>query len=129
MTRHITIPKVGERWESKGAHGPKRREVVSVIYTAGGRVRVAWMDWMNPSKASECLETSWLEFTREAYKIREGNDVVPCCNTCHFWWDDRDGEIGVCRARPPQRVDQDVTAWPQTGKNDWCGSWSFREDQ
>ncbi len=120
-------PRVGERWEARGTHGTKRREVVSITYTSDGRMRISWKDWMNPTRAGDCLESSWCEFKRRgSTKVRDGDDVVPNCASCRFWWDGPQGDTGTCRAQPPQ-IDQGTTVWSETSKTDWCGSWELRD--
>lgn len=49
------------------------------------------------------------------------------CDTCAYWADDGDGS-GECRRHAPRpRPTDEVTHWPSTLPDDWCGDWEDGE--
>jgi hypothetical protein len=57
------------------------------------------------------------------------------CSTCRFFQADGSGVTGLCRVAPPvtpqirgNRV-MAVGYWPTVYADDWCGSYTQRDDQ
>ncbi len=65
-----------------------------------------------------------------------GSTVRKTCQRCVFW-EEREGELGVCRVNSPQpiRAMRPVMGapvytvlWPQTRESDWCSQFEARWD-
>lgn len=52
-----------------------------------------------------------------------GGDTT--CQFCRYFDNDgrEDAMFGVCRVRPPVRLDNGDGAWPGVHEDDWCGEW------
>src|SRR5262249_6883706 len=74
---------------------------------------------------------------REAgWAVGNGHDQIERCDACRFWvpqptaaGDGPDARVGSCRRNPPPdppKSGSEVSDWPRTARDQWCGEWKAK---